>query len=67
MRPIRIGVIGTGIMGSDHIETVTASISGAEISCIADIDAKRAGMIAARVSGLPSPVLAENTNANRPV
>jgi hypothetical protein len=55
--PIRIGVIGTGIMGSDHIETVTASISGAEISCIADIDAERAEMIAPRVPGakaLPS-------------
>jgi hypothetical protein len=33
-------------MGSDHIETITASISGAEISCIADIDVKRAEMMA---------------------
>ena len=55
--PIRIGVIGIGIMGSDHIETIAASISGAEISCIADIDIKRAEMMASRVSGakaLPS-------------
>ena len=55
--PIKIGVIGTGIMGSDHVETVTAAISGAEVSCIADIDAKRAEMIASRVPGakaLPS-------------
>jgi predicted homoserine dehydrogenase-like protein len=28
---LRIGVIGTGIMGADHVETITAAISGAEI------------------------------------
>ena len=43
-----IGVIGTGIMGADHVETITASISGAEIRAIADIDQKRAEMIASR-------------------
>src|ERR1700759_3560580 len=57
MMPIRIGVIGAGIMGSDHVETITASISGAEISCVADIDAKRAEMMVSRIPGakaLPS-------------
>ena len=39
---IGIGVIGTGIMGSDHVETITTAVSGAEVRCIADIDAKRA-------------------------
>jgi myo-inositol 2-dehydrogenase / D-chiro-inositol 1-dehydrogenase len=48
---LRIGVIGTGIMGADHIETITASISGAEVDAIADIDQKRAEMIASRVPG----------------
>jgi myo-inositol 2-dehydrogenase / D-chiro-inositol 1-dehydrogenase len=60
MRPIRIGVIGTGIMGSDHIETVTAAISGAEISCIADIDTKRAEMIASRVPSAKALLSAES-------
>src|SRR3984885_3074883 len=57
MMPIRIGAIGIGTMGSNHIETIAASISGAEISCIADIDVKSAEMMASRVPGakaLPS-------------
>jgi myo-inositol 2-dehydrogenase/D-chiro-inositol 1-dehydrogenase len=55
--PIRIGVIGTGIMGSDHIRTITTAISGAEVRAIADIDLKRAEEIASRTPGaraLPS-------------
>jgi myo-inositol 2-dehydrogenase / D-chiro-inositol 1-dehydrogenase len=54
---LRIGVIGTGIMGADHVETIAAAISGAEVRAIADIDPKRAEMIASRVPGaqaLPS-------------
>jgi myo-inositol 2-dehydrogenase/D-chiro-inositol 1-dehydrogenase len=54
---IRIGVIGTGIMGADHVETITTAISGAEICAIADIDPQRAETIASRVPGaqaLPS-------------
>jgi len=48
---LRIGVIGTGIMGADHVETITTAISGAEVRAIADIDPKRAEMIASRVPG----------------
>jgi myo-inositol 2-dehydrogenase/D-chiro-inositol 1-dehydrogenase len=46
-----IGVIGTGIMGADHVQTITAAISGAEVHAIADIDLQRAEMIASRVPG----------------
>jgi myo-inositol 2-dehydrogenase/D-chiro-inositol 1-dehydrogenase len=52
-----IGVIGTGIMGADHVETITTAISGPEVRAIADIDPKRAETIASRVPGskaLPS-------------
>jgi myo-inositol 2-dehydrogenase / D-chiro-inositol 1-dehydrogenase len=52
-----IGVIGTGIMGADHVETITTAISGAEVRAIADIDPQRAETIASRVPGskaLPS-------------
>ncbi|MBV9491467.1 MAG: Gfo/Idh/MocA family oxidoreductase [Verrucomicrobia bacterium] len=57
MTLLRIGVIGTGIMGADHVETVSTAISGAEVRAIADIDPERAEMIASRVPGakaLPS-------------
>ena len=52
-----IGVIGAGIMGADHVATISTAISGAEVRAIADIDPKRAELIASRVPGakaLPS-------------
>ena len=41
-RWLSIEVIGTGIMGADHVETITRAVSGAEICAVADIDPKRA-------------------------
>jgi myo-inositol 2-dehydrogenase / D-chiro-inositol 1-dehydrogenase len=58
--PTRIGVIGTGIMGSDHVETITTAVSGAEVCCIADIDAKRAKVIASRIPGAKALSSAES-------
>jgi myo-inositol 2-dehydrogenase / D-chiro-inositol 1-dehydrogenase len=52
-----IGVIGAGNMGADHVKTITTAISGAAVRAVADIDVKRAEMIASRVPGakaLPS-------------
>jgi myo-inositol 2-dehydrogenase / D-chiro-inositol 1-dehydrogenase len=52
-----IGVIGTGIMGADHVKTITTAISGAEVRAVADIDLNRARLIASHVPGaraLPS-------------
>ena len=46
-----IGVIGAGIMGADHVKTISTSISGAEVRAIADIDPKRAEMIASHFPG----------------
>jgi myo-inositol 2-dehydrogenase/D-chiro-inositol 1-dehydrogenase len=48
---LSIGVIGTGIMGADHVETITAAVSGAEVRAVADIDPKRAETAASRVPG----------------
>ena len=48
---LRIGVIGTGVMGADHVETITSSISGAEIRAVADLEPKRAEVVASRVPG----------------
>ena len=46
-----IGVIGIGIMGADHVETITRAVSGARICAVADIDPKRAEDAASRVPG----------------
>ena len=47
---LRIGVIGAGIIGADHIRTISAEISGAEVRAIADIDENRAKIIASQVA-----------------
>ncbi|WP_053385644.1 Gfo/Idh/MocA family oxidoreductase [Leucobacter japonicus] len=47
----RIGVIGAGMIGQDHIRRLTAVISGAHVVAIADADASRAIEIAAGIPG----------------
>jgi myo-inositol 2-dehydrogenase / D-chiro-inositol 1-dehydrogenase len=46
---VRVGVIGTGNIGVDHIRRLTAVTSGAEVTAVTDIDAGRAGEIAAGI------------------
>jgi myo-inositol 2-dehydrogenase / D-chiro-inositol 1-dehydrogenase len=55
-----IGVIGTGIMGADHVKTIATAISGAEVRAVADIDLNRAEMVASRVPGARALPSAEN-------
>ena len=55
-----IGVIGTGIMGADHVKTITTAISGAEVRAVADIELNRAETIASRVPGARALPSAEN-------
>ena len=56
---LSVGVIGTGIMGADHVQTITKAVSGAEIRAVADIDPKRAEAAAARVPGAKAFASAE--------
>ncbi len=39
---VRIGVIGAGIMGADHVATLHGAVSGAVVAAIADVDPARA-------------------------
>lgn len=57
---IGVGVIGTGIMGADHIQTLSSAVSGAEVRSVADIDLKRAAAVA---SGLPGAKAAASAEA----
>ncbi|MEU4623416.1 Gfo/Idh/MocA family oxidoreductase [Actinoplanes sp. NPDC023801] len=47
----RIGIIGTGIMGADHARLLTGAVSGASVGGVFDVDADRAGGVAARSGG----------------
>jgi myo-inositol 2-dehydrogenase/D-chiro-inositol 1-dehydrogenase len=46
---VRVGVIGAGIMGADHANTLHRMVSGAEVSVVADIDLGRAQDVAGKV------------------
>ena len=46
-RPLRVGVIGAGIMGADHANTLRRTVRGAEVTAVADVDLGRAKAAAA--------------------
>src|SRR5690349_7378352 len=44
---VRIGVIGAGMIGRDHIRRLTEVVPGAEVVAVADVDPERAAEAAA--------------------
>jgi myo-inositol 2-dehydrogenase/D-chiro-inositol 1-dehydrogenase len=48
---VRVGVIGVGMIGQDHIRRITQVLTGGSVTAVSDVDAARAGQVAA---GLPS-------------
>jgi myo-inositol 2-dehydrogenase/D-chiro-inositol 1-dehydrogenase len=46
---VRVGVIGTGIMGADHARTLHRYVSGADVTLVADLDLARAQSVAESV------------------
>jgi myo-inositol 2-dehydrogenase/D-chiro-inositol 1-dehydrogenase len=49
---VRVGVVGAGIMGADHANTLHRYVSGATVSMIADVDPGRAEAAAAGMTGV---------------
>ncbi|WP_328364299.1 Gfo/Idh/MocA family oxidoreductase [Streptomyces sp. NBC_00445] len=45
---VRVGVIGAGWIGQDHIRRLTDTVAGAEVTAVTDIDSARAAESAAR-------------------
>ncbi|MEV5408847.1 Gfo/Idh/MocA family oxidoreductase [Thermopolyspora sp. NPDC052614] len=48
---VRVGVIGTGTIGRDHIRRLTRTLSGSRVVAVNDIDAGLAEKVAARLPG----------------
>ncbi|MEI6363043.1 MAG: Gfo/Idh/MocA family oxidoreductase [Actinomycetes bacterium] len=48
---IRIGVIGTGIMGADHARILHRDVPGAQVTMLADMDTARAQAVANDIPG----------------
>jgi myo-inositol 2-dehydrogenase / D-chiro-inositol 1-dehydrogenase len=51
---LRVGVIGTGVMGADHINTLHHHVSGAAVAMVADVDLGRAREVAAALPEVPA-------------
>ncbi len=49
---MRVGVIGAGIMGADHAMTLQRTVSGAELTMVADVDLARARAVADSLPGV---------------
>src|SRR5690625_5586675 len=48
--PIRIGIIGAGVMGTDHAQLLASQVRGAVVAGIADADPARSEQLASTVS-----------------
>ncbi|MFE3852293.1 Gfo/Idh/MocA family oxidoreductase [Streptomyces griseorubiginosus] len=64
MSTVRVGVIGAGNMGADHVNTLHRQVSGAHVTMVADIDVERAATVAgalpeARATGDPFALIAD--------
>jgi myo-inositol 2-dehydrogenase/D-chiro-inositol 1-dehydrogenase len=46
---LNVGVIGTGMIGQDHIRRITHVLAGARISAVTDVDLERAKQVAANL------------------
>src|SRR2546421_3539475 len=49
---LRVGVIGTGNIGTDHARRLSAQISGARVGAVFDVDAARAREVAGEVGAV---------------
>jgi len=58
--PVRVGVIGVGMIGQDHIRRITHVLTGGIVSAVNDVDQERAGQVAA---GLPGAVVRDTAGA----
>ncbi|MGC5020742.1 Gfo/Idh/MocA family protein [Micromonospora sp. DT47] len=52
--PLRVGIIGVGMMGTDHADRLVHRVAGAELVAVSDPDAARAADLAGRFDGVRS-------------
>ena len=49
MSMLKVGVVGTGMIGQDHIRRMTRVLSGVRVTAVTDVDAETAGKVAAAI------------------
>ena len=50
---VRVGVIGVGLIGEDHVRRLTTVVDGASVTAVTDVDSGRAETVAKQY-GVPS-------------
>lgn len=45
--PVRVGVIGVGLMGAEHVRLLSHVVSGSEVAAVCDVEPRRAETVAA--------------------
>ena len=61
---VGVGVIGTGMIGQDHIRRITQVLTGGAVVAVNDVDAARAGEVAAGLPGATVHDTAQNLIAD---
>ncbi|TLS47739.1 Gfo/Idh/MocA family oxidoreductase [Streptomyces montanus] len=56
---VRVGVIGAGMIGQDHIRRLTDVVTGARVTAVTDLDAARTAEVAAGVGATAYPTGAD--------
>ena len=55
-----VGVIGTGMIGTEHIESLANHVGGARVATVFDVDGDRAAQVAAVSAALADHDIAED-------
>jgi myo-inositol 2-dehydrogenase/D-chiro-inositol 1-dehydrogenase len=50
---VRVGVIGVGLIGEDHVRRLSSVVAGATVTAVTDVDASRADAVA-KLYGVPA-------------
>ena len=56
---LRVGVIGTGNIGADHVDRVANQVSGARVTALFDVATERAAELAGQVGAVAMPTASE--------